>query len=143
MMNLVQPTILVAEDDADETFLLENAFSISGVDAQLRFVRNGHEAITYLEAQAPYDDPELFPAPNLLLLDLKMPLVGGFEVMQWLQAQPKLKSLPVVVHSGSDLEKDKERAAKLGARERRRASGPRPIVSRIEPALAGAWPHAS
>lgn len=115
MAKHIPPTILVAEDDADETFLLNFAFSKSGVNAQLRFVHNGHEAIAYLEGHAPYDNPELYPRPNLLILDLKMPLLGGFEVLKWLQAQPKLKTLPVVVHSGSDMEKDKERAAKLGA----------------------------
>lgn len=117
MAKHIPPTILVAEDDADETFLLNFAFSKSGVNAQLRFVHNGHEAIAYLEGQAPYENRERFPAPNLLILDLKMPLLGGFEVLKWLQSQPKLKTLPVIVHTGSDLPKDRELAAKLGASE--------------------------
>jgi CheY-like chemotaxis protein len=117
MAKHIPPTILIAEDDADETFLLNFAFGKSGVDAQLRFVPNGEEAIAYLEAKAPYENRERFPSPNLLILDLKMPLVTGFDVLKWLQSQPKLKTLPVIVHTGSDLPQDKELAAKLGASE--------------------------
>ena len=111
------PTILIAEDDADDTFLLKHAFSKTGLKCELRFVRNGEEAIAYLQGKAPYDDRETFPEPSLVLLDLKMPMVDGYQVLQWVQTRPELKSLPVLVHSGSVLPQDKERTAKLGAKE--------------------------
>jgi CheY-like chemotaxis protein len=77
-----------------------------GLDCCLEAVPDGERAIDYLTKN---------PCPDLLLLDLKMPKVNGFEVLQWIRDKPSLKGLPVVVISSSDLPVDKERAADLGA----------------------------
>jgi CheY-like chemotaxis protein len=109
-------TILVAEDnDLDADFLLR-AFTKTGLPHQLRFVRDGKEAIDYLDGIAPYNDRQLFPVPHLLLLDLKLLRVDGFKVLRWLQVA-NLKRLPVIVMSDSDLETDKRFAKHLGALE--------------------------
>lgn len=110
------PTILIAEDDQDEVFLLEQAFLKTGLNCRLHFVPNGEKAIAYLEGKEPYDNRKAFPAPGVLLLDLKMPMVDGYDVLEWLQTHPQLGDLPVVVHSGSVLAEDRERTAKLGAK---------------------------
>ncbi len=112
-----RPTILIADDDEDDRLLLEYAFSKAYVKCQLRLVGNGEEAITYLLGKRPYDDREAFPMPSLVLLDLKMPMIDGYQVLEWLQTRPELKILPVVVHSGSMLPEDMARTASLGAKD--------------------------
>ena len=109
-------TILVAEDDAIDALLLRSAFSKAGLEHTLKFVLDGQEAIDYLQSKPPYTDPNEFPAPDLLLLDLKMPRVDGFDVLRWMQ-RSGLDQLPVLVLSGSDLDSDKQQALGLGARE--------------------------
>ncbi len=108
-------TVLVAEDDSDDAFFLKRAFFKAGIDAPVHLVRDGQEVIDYLSGVPPYDDREAYPLPGLLLLDLKMPRVTGFEVLQWLQEHPSLRRIPVVVLSGSGRPVDVERAYSLGA----------------------------
>jgi len=104
-------TILVADDDADDTFLLQRAFSKAGVNASLQFARDGHEAIRYLQSS----DQQQNPTPDLLLLDLKMPRVDGFGVLQWVRSQPGLKRLLITVLTSSDCPLDVNHAYDLGA----------------------------
>jgi CheY-like chemotaxis protein len=108
-------TILVAEDDENDIVILSYAFKQAGLGHTLERVPDGEAAIDYLKGDGPYADRARFPLPDLLLLDLKMPKVSGFEVLAWLQTQPALDEIPVVVLSGSELEEDKMETAKLGA----------------------------
>ena len=80
-----------------------------------RFVTDGQEAIDYLQGGAKYADREAHPLPDLLLLDLKMPKLNGFDVLSWLRRQPGLKRLLVTVLTSSDQPKDINRAYDLGA----------------------------
>jgi CheY-like chemotaxis protein len=108
-------TILVADDDQNDVFFLRRAFQKSGVDHSVVHVSDGQEAIDYLRGDADYGDRARFPLPVLLLLDLKMPKVDGFDVLHWLKGRSELKELPVVVLSSSSREDDIERARSLGA----------------------------
>src|SRR5215475_14358650 len=107
--------VLVAEDDPADVFLLERAFSRAGVAASLHFVRDGQEAIDYLGGEHRYDNREEFPLPHLMLLDLKMPRLGGFDVLGWLRGQPGLKRLLVTVLTSSSQPEDINRSYDLGA----------------------------
>jgi CheY-like chemotaxis protein len=111
----VHAAVLVAEDDLDDVFLLRRAFSKAGVATGLKFVRDGQEVIDYLSGVPPYDNRTKYPLPGLLVLDLKMPRVTGFEVLEWLQSDEMRRRLPVVVLSGSGRPDDIERAYSLGA----------------------------
>ncbi len=107
--------VLIAEDDPGDVFLLQRAFNVSGVPATLHFVRDGQEAIDYLGGQAAYADRDAHPLPDLLLLDLKMPRLNGFDVLSWLRQQPGLRRLLVTVLTSSDHPEDINRAYDLGA----------------------------
>ena len=107
--------VLVAEDDPSDVFFLKRAFTLAGVPTALHFVRDGQEAIDYLEGENGYADRETHPLPDLVLLDLKMPRMNGFDVLEWLRKQPGLKRLLVTVLTSSDQPQDINRAYDLGA----------------------------
>jgi len=81
----------------------------------LMFVKDGQELIHYLAGDDGYADRTAHPMPRLLLLDLKMPKLDGFDVLRWLQQQPELRRLVVTVLSSSDESKDVNLAYDLGA----------------------------
>jgi len=108
-------TILVAEDTAEDVLLLRIAFEKAGINASLQVVRDGQEAISYLSGTTPYEDRRRYPVPQLFLLDLKMPVLDGFQVLAWLREQPELLTLPVVALSSSILPEDIQRVFELGA----------------------------
>ncbi len=107
--------VLVAEDDPQDILLLRRAFAQAGMAMPVYFARDGEEVLTYLEGKPPFDNPVEYPLPTLLLLDLNLPYFSGFEVLQWLRAQPKLRCMIVVVFSASDRPEDIRRACTLGA----------------------------
>ena len=109
-------TILVAEDNPDDAFLLKRAFAQAGINVRLDFVQDGEEVIHYLKGENGYADREAHPFPVLLLLDLKMPRLDGFDVLHWLRQQSGgPKRLLVTVLTSSDQPSDVDRAYDLGA----------------------------
>lgn len=108
-------TILLVDDDENDVLLLQRAFRKAGLHQSLRVARNGQEAVNYLLGADDYADRERYPLPFLLLLDLKMPGVDGFEVLRRARAEPDLKRLLIVVLTSSNLQTDVDRAYELGA----------------------------
>lgn len=108
-------TILLAEDNPDDIVLIRRAFKLAGFSNPLEVVRNGAEAILYLKGQGQYANRELFPVPAIILLDLKMPIMSGFQVLSWLRQRAEWKCLPVVVLTTSFYGPDIEKAYDLGA----------------------------
>lgn len=107
--------ILLVEDDQNDVLLLQRAFQKAGFKNALKVVRDGEQAIGYLSGRGIYANRERFPLPFLVLLDLRMPGMDGFEVLQWARADPDLKRLLVVVLTSSNLQVDVDRAYELGA----------------------------
>ena len=107
--------ILLAEDREDDIVLVRKAFQRAGIVNPLFVVRDGEEAIAYLQGSGRYSNREEFPLPDLLLLDLKMPKVDGFEVLKWLRQQSGFGSLRVIVLTASDAIRDVNVAYQLGA----------------------------
>jgi CheY-like chemotaxis protein len=109
------PTILLADDSEDDVILIKRAFHKARLSAALIVVHNGEEAILYLSGFGRFADRTHFPMPDMFLLDLKMPIKDGFEVLRWIRTQPQLKELPVIVLTQSDRIKDANLAYQLGA----------------------------
>jgi len=107
--------ILIAEDNEDHVLLLRRALQKGAVLNPVFVVNDGEEAIAYLNGDGKYADRYEYPLPALLLLDLKMPKKNGFEVLEWIRAQPGLKRLRVVVLTTSDSPDDIDRAYEMGA----------------------------
>ena len=103
-----KPLILLVEDSDDDAFFFGRTLEKSGFKCSLRHVTNGAEAIEFLEKASK-------SLPHTIFLDLKMPIVNGFEVLEWMQTQSFPTHMQVIVLSGSEHEDDKERAARLGA----------------------------
>ena len=113
-MNNYSP-ILLAEDEEDDIFFIRRALRKAGIANPLQIVRNGQEAICYLDGRGQFADRRVYPWPCLLLLDLRMPLMDGFDVLAWLQRRRRPKDLLVVIFSSSKHEADVLRASELGA----------------------------
>jgi CheY-like chemotaxis protein len=107
--------MLVADDDQHLEFLLKRAFSRLDAPPRPRFVRDGQETIDYLCGVAAFADREKYPLPKVLLLDLKMPKLNGFDVLFWVRRNPPLKRLICIIFSNSDAVPDINRAYDLGA----------------------------
>jgi CheY-like chemotaxis protein len=106
--------ILLAEDEEDYVLLIRHAFVQAKVPNPLHVVWNGEEAISYLKGVGKYQNRAEYPLPDLLLLDLKMPRVNGFEVLAWVRQQPGLATLRVLVLTSSDEIRDVNEAYRLG-----------------------------
>lgn len=107
-----QPYILIAEDDADDRFLLETAFEESGFTDKIVFAENGVDLLDYLNSQLSDGVPR-FPA--FILLDLNMPKKDGREVLKEIKQHPVLRKIPVVVFTTTKHEKDISKCYELGA----------------------------
>src|SRR5690242_2780512 len=108
-------TILLVDDDEDALLFLRFALKHLKAPHALRHTTNGFQAMEYLKGDGAFADRLKHPIPDLILLDLKMPLMDGFELLAWLRNQPELDHLPAVVLTGSSYPADLERAYRLGA----------------------------
>ena len=116
MDNPVKPiTILMADDDADDRMMTKEAFAESLVRNDLRFVEDGEELLDYLHRRGKFADPATSPRPGLILLDLNMPKKDGREALREIKADPRFKSIRVVVMTTSKAEEDIARTYDLSA----------------------------
>jgi CheY-like chemotaxis protein len=137
--------ILLAEDEQTDAYFVQWACKKAGLPHKIIHVVDGQDAVDYLSGEGGYADRALHPFPDLLLLDLKMPRLTGFDVLDWLQHQAGIHDLPVVVLSSSDYPADIEQARKLGATEYKIKPGnPQLLVELLEELdtrwLRPSWP---
>ena len=102
-----------AEPEFDTTSLAEDAEEISApLDLDLE---DGEAALDYIVGKGSFSDRNHFPAPDVVLLDLRLPRVDGLEVLRLVKSQPQFEKLPVVVLTSSDAENDVARSSELHA----------------------------
>src|ERR1700722_6374249 len=101
-MSAATTTILHVEDDPNDTLLFQHACRKAGVFFDLQAVSDGDQAMAYLRGANDFSDRAKHPMPQLILLDLKMPRVSGFDVLAWLRTDDSFKELPVVVLTSSN-----------------------------------------
>lgn len=116
-MNIPKKTliILMAEDDADDRLLAQEAMHESRVLNELHFVEDGVHLLSYLRGDNEYGDRLLYPMPGLILLDLNMPKMDGREALAEIKADPRLRRIPVVILTTSKTEEDMVKGYDLGA----------------------------
>ena len=107
--------ILIAEDDADDRYLLQTAFSEIGFPAQIDFVENGIEVLNYLDNIYTSNNMEVKALPGFILLDLNMPKKDGREVLKGIKQSPHFKKIPVIIFSTTNNEQEMKRCYELGA----------------------------
>jgi CheY-like chemotaxis protein len=106
--------ILTAEDDPDDRVLVQDAFLESGQKNTLLFVQDGNDLLQYLHRWGRYAGNGQAPRPDLILLDLNMPNKDGRQALAEIKADPNLRSIPVVVLTGSKSDEDILNTYKLG-----------------------------
>lgn len=109
--------IFLVEDDPNDVFLMERAMRKGNLNVPMRHAKNGRDAIEYLDAAGKQTDPAAFPVPTVIFLDLKLPLVHGFDVLRWIKQQSTVAKVPVVILSSSLEEEDRKKADELGAQK--------------------------
>ena len=114
---IIRPTILYVEDDSNDILLFQHAFQKAGngISYRLHVLGDSEEAIAYLNGNGKFANRQLFPLPELALIDLKMPRLNGFELLAWIRRQPTFRRLPVIILSSSNHLADITRAYDTGA----------------------------
>src|SRR4051794_20062070 len=110
-----QAVILLAEDNEDDLLVIHKAFQRTKLLNPVHVVRDGEEALAYLEGKDKYANRDEYPLPDLMLLDLKMPKLDGFDVIARVRAHPTLRALCIVVLTTSTDMRDVNRAYEMGA----------------------------
>jgi len=108
--------VLHVEDNPDDLYLLAKAGRTAGLCADFRSVSGGAEAVAYLRGDDRFSDREQFPLPDVIVLDLIMPEMDGFEFLRWLRQDAPCGPVPVLVFTGSLKDADRVRALELGVK---------------------------
>jgi CheY-like chemotaxis protein len=107
--------ILQIEDEESDVLFLNLAAEKVGLLKPIQIARDGREGIDYLAGNGKFANRDEYPLPCVVLLDLKLPLVPGLEVLKFIRSRPELGTLIVIVFTSSDLDSDVEKAYRLGA----------------------------
>jgi CheY-like chemotaxis protein len=108
-------TVLVVEDNPDDADLLRMAARKTPAAIAFHFVTDGEQAIRYLKGEGQFADRKAHPFPDLVLLDLWLPGIDGFDVLAWIRKDPESKDLKVFVWTDSSLPEIIDRATRAGA----------------------------
>jgi two-component system response regulator len=107
--------ILHVEDNNEDSLVLAQTCRAVDLPVDLHEVSDGAEAVAYLNGDGAFADRGRYPQPDVIVLDLRMPGMDGFEFLTWLRSRPAFGSLPVLVFTCSPRGEDKVRALAAGA----------------------------
>jgi CheY-like chemotaxis protein len=110
-----KPTILIVDDCVDDLELLQFAMKNLRFFWELRFAHDGEAAIEYVKGEQRFVDRKANPFPDLVLLDVRLPKIDGFQVLEWIRSAPECRTLKVIVWTGSEHPEYPNRARSLGA----------------------------
>ncbi len=113
-MNPEKFILMLADDDPDDREFIQDAFRESGFTGAFQVVENGEELIAHLRSGKRSGDPGKRPQPNLILLDLNMPKLDGYEALDFIKGDPSLKQIPIIVLSTSESQEDIAKTYHLG-----------------------------
>ena len=135
--------ILLAEDNADMAELFVGVLGRSGFTNEVVVARDGVEVLDYLFGRGEHDARDTTDTPGLVVLDLKMPRMGGLETLRRLRSYEETKLLPVVVMSASADPRDKDEAYRLGANSFVDKLTSRIAYPELVPLIAQYWLYAN
>lgn len=107
--------ILLVDDNPMDVILTLDAFNEAKLNNNINVARDGEEALEYIFGKGQFADRTKFPMPSLILLDLKMPGIDGFEVLRQIKNTEKLKRIPVIILTSSKEEGDLALSYDIGA----------------------------
>lgn len=107
--------VLYAEDDENDIFFMKRAFARLQTPRPLHVVQDGQEAVDYLVGRGAFADRGIYPVPDLLILDIKMPHLSGREVLEWVRQRGQFSKMRVVMLTSSTHDEDVKFCAKAGA----------------------------
>jgi two-component system response regulator len=110
-----KPVLLLVEDDPDQQLLISLALQEATPPVGIRSVASGEMALQYLYGLPPFDDRMRFPRPALVVLDIGLPGVSGFDVLKTIRESESLRDIPVLILTILDEAHYRERALELGA----------------------------
>jgi CheY-like chemotaxis protein len=108
-------TILLVEDEENDAELLKMAFQSNQISNPIQWVKDGVEAIAYLNGEGDYADRTVYPFPEVMILDLKMPRMNGLELLAWIRNNPDFRVIPTIIMTSSRQDADIAKAYELGA----------------------------
>lgn len=98
--------ILLVEDNPDDILIIERALKEARVINKIWVVRDGQEALDFLQRRGQYEDAALAPRPGLILLDINLPKVNGLDVLKQVKENPDFKAIPTVILTVSKRDED-------------------------------------
>ena len=107
--------VLLVDDSHDDGFFIRRALDKAGIGQCVNIVGDGQEAIEYLRGEGDFGNRSKFPFPNVILSDLKMPRMSGFDLLRWIRQHPECSVIPIILLSGSNQQSDVVEAYRLGA----------------------------
>jgi CheY-like chemotaxis protein len=107
--------ILLVDDNPMDVALTLDAFKEAKLRNKVNVVQSGEEALDYVFGRNKFIDRSVYPQPSLILLDLKMPGIDGFEVLRQIKGTEKLKRIPVIILTSSQEEGDRALSYDIGA----------------------------
>jgi two-component system response regulator len=113
-MNDDDVEILLVEDNPNDVELMLHVFKSNRISSRIRIVRDGSEALEFIQCTGAYASRDMCSGPQLILLDLKLPKVDGLEVLKQIKSDPRTRAIPVVVLTSSQQDRDMVESYKYG-----------------------------
>ena len=110
-----EPLILLVEDNPADVLVIKMALTRVNSALRVQELDDGQAALDYLSGRPPFTDRNRFPLPSLMLLDLGLPHVDGFHVLEWVRTEPVVQWLPIVILATTSSLADIQRAYQFGA----------------------------